>query len=350
MDILSIIVYKNSVLSWIISFAIIVGSVAIGKLVYIFLGTSVKALTLKTKTKLDDVLIDMLEEPFVFAMVLTGIWFALKRLVFEQGTLNLIDKGFDFLIIINVTWLIQRLIDAFFKEYLLPIVEKTENDLDDQIFPIVRRTAGITIWGLGLIVALENLGYKIGPLLAGLGIGGIALAMAAKDTVSNIFGGVTILVDKPFKIKDRIKINGYDGNVEEIGLRSTRIRTLAGTLVTIPNSKFTESPIENVTLEPSRKITLNLGVTYDTKPEKIEEAIKILKEIAEENSEFIKEKYLLSFNEFKDFSLGIFFIYYIKKSANILDTQTKINLEILKRFKHAKISMAFPTQTIEIKK
>jgi len=174
--------------------------------------------------------------------------------------------------------------------------------------------------------------------------------MAAKDTVANIFGGIMIFLDKPFKIRDRINIEGIDGTVQEIGLRSTRIKTLAGTLVTIPNSKFTENPVENITREPARKIVLNLGLTYDTNEKEIEKGLEILKSIAKKHERNIKDNYLVSFNSFSDISLGILFIYYIKKSSNILDTQTAINLDILKEFNKAKLSMAFPTQTIELKK
>lgn len=106
------------------------------------------------------------------------------------------------------------------------------------------------------IVALNNAGYDVGALIAGLGIGGLALAMAARDTVSNVFGGFTIFTDRPFTLNDRIKVSGFDGTVDEIGIRSTRLRTLAGTLVTIPNSTFSESAVENVSAEPSRKVVM----------------------------------------------------------------------------------------------
>ena len=196
-------------------------------------------------------------------------------------------------------------------------------------------------------MAIDNAGYKIGPLLAGLGIGGIALAMAAKDTIANIFGGFTIFTDKPFMVKDRIKIDGFDGFVEEIGLRSTRVRTLDGTQVTIPNSHFSDSAVENITREPTRKVVLNLGLTYDTTPANMEKARKLLKQIATKNNG-VNDKFLISFNAFGDFSLGILFIYYIKKSADILETQNDMNNEILTKFNESGLSFAFPTQSIEM--
>ena len=173
--------------------------------------------------------------------------------------------------------------------------------------------------------------------------------MAAKDTIANIFGGFMIFMDKPFKLKDRIKIVGVDGTVKEIGLRSTRIQTLEGRLVTIPNMKFTENPVENVSAEPHRKVVLNLGLTYDTTPKKMELALKTLKSIAKKNKN-IDEKILLSFNGFGDFAMNILFIYYIKKSSDILETQTKMNTAILTEFNKNKLEFAFPSQTIYTKK
>jgi MscS family membrane protein len=201
------------------------------------------------------------------------------------------------------------------------------------------------VLGLTVVIALNNVGYDVAALLAGLGIGGLAMAMAAKDTVSNVFGGVTIFTDQPFTINDRIRASGFDGTVEEIGVRSTRIRTLDGTLVTIPNSSFAESAVENVSAEPSRKVKVNLGLTYDTTPEQMQEAMTILADIADGNDGLLENR-TISFNAFGDSAMNIIFIYYIKKGAAIMDVQTEINMEILSRFNARGLEFAFPTQTI----
>ena len=183
------------------------------------------------------------------------------------------------------------------------------------------------------------------PLLAALGIGGLVFALAAQDSVANLFGGFTIFMDKPFKLRDRIKISGYDGTIKEVGIRSTRLVTLEGRTVTLPNKEFTGSPVENVSSEPTRKVVLNLGLTYDTDDKKIEQAMAILQKIVD-NNEGIEEPPKIAFNQFGDFALNILFIYYIKKGADILGTQTAINLEILKQFNKSKLEFAFPSQTI----
>jgi MscS family membrane protein len=259
-----------------------------------------------------------------------------------------VNKGFFIVIALTVTWVFARIVDAIIKEYLIPLADKTETEADDHLIPLVQKGLRYVIWTIGIIVAMNNAGYNVGALLAGLGIGGIALAMAAKDTVANIFGGVTIFTDKPFKMKDRIVVGGFDGFVEEIGIRSTKLRTLDGRLVTIPNLKFTEGMVENISSEPSRKISLNIGLVYETTAEQIEKAIALLHEIASENHSVEKTVYT-SFNSFGDFSLGILFIYFIKKDADIFTVQTDMNLEIKRRFEANQLEMAFPTRTIYTK-
>ena len=195
-------------------------------------------------------------------------------------------------------------------------------------------------------MSLKHAGYDVGALLAGLGIGGVALAMAAKDTIANMFGGFTILADRPFRLNDRIKVVGYDGNVKEIGLRSTRLQTLEGRTVTIPNSKFSETPVENISWEPSRKITVELGLVCSTTPQQMEEALAILRDIAKQNIDKVEEKIILYFSAFAPSSLNITFIYYIRKSADIIETQNIMNMTILRKFNDANLSLAYPTQTI----
>jgi len=345
MDFFSEKFYYNTIGDWLIAAGIVLATMIAAKLIYWVLRNIIKKITQKTKTTLDDILLESLQQPIVFGMVVFGIWFALKNLNFPEWIDDIINKAYFFLTIINITWIIARVVSAMIEEYLVPIVQKSESDLDDQLLPIVRKTLKILIWSIGVIIALNNIGFNVGAVLAGMGIGGLALAMAAKDTISNLFGGVMIFTDKPFKIRDRVVIDGFDGVVEEIGIRSTRLRTLAGRLVTIPNAKFTDGIVENISSEPTRKVVLNLGLTYDTPHEKMELAMKILKDINDANPH-VRENPIISFNAFGDFSLGILFIYYILKDEDILGVQTEMNMEILKQFNANGLEFAFPTQTI----
>ncbi len=337
--------YGNTIGNWAVALLIIVGAMVVGKLLYWVFSSVLRGLTQKTKTKIDDIILDMIEEPIVFAVTVAGIWFGLQQLILPDNIELVIANSLQFLIVLSITWLIARLLESLFTHYLAPLADKSENDLDDQLLPIVRKGVKSGVWILGVIVALNNAGYEVTAVIAGLGIGGLALAMAAKDTVSNIFGGFTIFTDRPFGLKDRVRVDGYDGTIEEIGIRSTRLRTLSGTLVTIPNATFSGNAVENVTVEPSRKIVLNLGLTYDTTPEAMQQAMGILKEI-KEAADGVEEKVVIGFNGFGDFAMNILLIYYVSKGADILGTQTNINLEILKRFNEAGLEFAFPTQTL----
>jgi len=339
--------YYNTITSWAIAFGIIFGAVIIGKIFYWLSGKIIKKITAKTKSKLDDILVDKLEEPIIWALILLAAKSAITmNLSFPEEIFTTINNGFHFAIAIVITWMIARTVNALIVEYAVPLTKKSESDFDDQLLPILQKGLRIIIWSLGVIIALNNAGYNVTTLLAGLGIGGLAFALAAQDTIRNIFGGAMIFLDKPFKLNDRIKIEGFDGIVHEIGIRSTRLRTLEGRIVTIPNAAFSDQPVENVSREPSRKVILDLGLTYDTKPDQMEDGIKILKEIGKDHRDKIEENVLVSFDTYGNFSLGLKYVYYISKESDIFETQTAINLDILKRFNEKGLEFAFPTQTI----
>lgn len=338
--------YWNTVGEWLIALAIILGSILLGRVVFWVLSNIVKKLTAKTKTNIDDIIIDMIEEPMAFAVSILGIWYGLDALHLPDVAHVWINRIYYLLVIFNIAWLINRLIDALVEEYLVPIVEKSESDLDDQLLPILRKGIHAAVWIMAIIIGLNNAGYDVGALIAGLGIGGLAFALAAQDTVANFFGGVTIFVDKPFTVNDWIIIDGHEGIVEEVGIRSTRIRTFPGRLITIPNKVFAESAIENVSVEPSRRVILVLGLTYDMDHTRVQEALKILAEVHEKFSSHLEEKHLELFDSFGDFSLNVKFIYYIKKGEDVFQVNSQMNLEILERFNAAGLDFAFPTQTI----
>lgn len=337
--------YENTVSEWFIAMGTVLAIVILGKFIYRIVTNIIRRMTAKTKSRLDDILIDMVEEPAFAAMILSGVWFSLNGLNMTDDFRAQFGHIMQFTIIMMIAWMLSRLLNALFEEYLVPAAEKTENDMDDQLLPILRKGTKIIIWSMAVIIGLNNAGYDVAALIAGLGIGGLAMAMAAKDTVANIFGGFTIFTDKPFTINDRVKVSGFDGTVVEIGVRSTRIKTLEGRIVTIPNSKFADSAVENVSLEPSRKVSLDLGLTYDTTPEKMELAISILQKIVA-SEEGISQEPVIFFSGFGDFAMNIKFIYYITKGANIALVQNQINLQILREFNSEGLEFAFPTQTL----
>ena len=230
--------------------------------------------------------------------------------------------------------------------------KSTDSTIDDILVPLFGKTLRVFIIILAGIIVIQNLtGIEIGPLLASLGIGGLAVALAAKDSIANFFGTLTILFDKPFQVGERIVIDNYDGVVEDVGFRSTRIRLLTGHLVTIPNEKVVNSGLENIGRRPNIRWLTNIGITYDTPPEKIEKAVAIIREILADHEgmhpDFPPRAY---FNGFNDWSLNIMALAWYHP-PNYWDFQEWVQrtcLEITRRFSAEGIDFAFPTRTLHL--
>jgi len=258
------------------------------------------------------------------------------------------QKAADLGVAIALVWFIFKLVsivDFNLKKW----AASTDSTIDDILAPIVGKTLRVFIVIIGGILVVQNLtGVKIGPLLASLGIGGIAVAFAAKDSIANFFGTLTILFDKPFQVGERIIIDNYDGVVEDVGFRSTRIRTLTGHLVTIPNDRIVNSGLENIGKRPHIRWLTNITITYDTPPNKVEKAVSIINEILDNHEgmhpDFPPRVY---FNGFNDWSLNIMVIAWYHP-ANYWDMQEWLQrtcLEILRRFNDEGIDFAFPSRT-----
>ena len=225
-----------------------------------------------------------------------------------------------------------------------------KSTISDTLTALVSRMLKIVIVILVLLQVVTILIDKpLTSVIAGLGIGGLAFALAAQDTLKNFFGSLALFTDKPFQIGERVIIDGHDGPVEDVGLRSTRIRTLDGHLVTIPNGELARMTVQNIGKRPYIRRLFNIGITYDTSPEKVEKAVKIIKEILKGhegmNPEFPPRVF---FDKFNSDSLNILVIYWYHPPEywDFLRFSEKVNLEILNRFNSAGIDFAFPTQTL----
>jgi len=344
--------YGNSLHDWLISLIIIAAAFLINKIIVLLNKHVIQKLTGKTKNRLDDILFKMLEAPVLLGVILFAIWIAAKRLELGVPVERAIYLSFRVLTVVNITWFVARLVNALLEEYIAPKAadKNTMKYLDNHLMSILRRAVLAIIWSFGIIMALNNVGVNVGTLIAGLSIGGLAFALAAQDTIKNIYGGFTIFTDRPFRIGDRIKVDGFDGFVEEIGIRSTRIRTLEKRLVTIPNFKLVEASVENISEELLHRILLKLGLTYNTSPEKMIEAMAILKDMPNRVENVETKDIMVAFTDFTDFSLVITFVYFIRKDADIMETPTHVNSEILRAFNEAGLQFAFPTQTLYIEK
>jgi MscS family membrane protein len=336
---------------FIVFLGIILATAIFGKILHYIIKNIVHKFAAKTETKFDDMLVDAFGPPFIFFVSIIGYYNGYKYLDLSESLLRAFGNITEVLIIIGVSWVLIRFLDNLVKHYLSPLTSKTKSDLDDHLVPIIRKLIKVFIVIIAALMILDMFGYNINSILAGLGLGGLAFALAAKDLLANLFGGIAIFTDKPFKIGHRIKIGGYDGTIQKIDLRTTKLKTLDGTQVTIPNSKFADDFIENITREPARKIKFSIGLTYDTKPAKVQKGINIIWDILKKHEIVNDKDSSVYFDEFADFSLNIKVIYFIDAKGNwptIYKTKHDINSEILTRFNKERLDFAFPTQTIEL--
>jgi MscS family membrane protein len=346
----------NSVKSYLIALIIILLFIGLGKIFSFFVVKIIKKLAAKTKTVLDDILISVIEKPFVFGLFIAGFYVAGINLNFSERGGQIYNNVIEILIVLLIIWIIIRFLDAIIEHYLKPMINKSESQLDDQLLPFVKNTVKIVIILIGAIFIIKDFGYDVTSLVAGLGIGGLAFALAAQPLLTNLFGGIAIISDKPFKIGDRIRIDDkYEGYVVEIGMRSTMIKSPRSTIIRIPNSVIAATALENLsrTKDHAVRTVFNIGVTYNTSSEKIKEAVAIITDILEKHPDVISDdpdfNYFVGFNEFKDSSLNIVVGYsYPPNLAS--KVRTEVNLAIKERFEKAGIEFAYPTQTVYVKK
>ncbi|ELR73521.1 Potassium efflux system KefA protein [Fulvivirga imtechensis AK7] len=242
-----------------------------------------------------------------------------------------------------------RLVDIV-SIYLSKLADKTESTLDDQLVPLLRKVLKTFVVVVGGLFILDNLEFDITGLIAGLSIGGLAFALAAQDTIKNFFGSLMIFVDRPFQVGDWITSGNVDGTVEEVGFRSTRIRTFRNSLMYIPNGVITNQMIDNHGLRVYRRFMTNIALTYDTPPDLIEVFVDGLKEIVKKHSHTRKDYYEIHFNDMADSSLNVlFYIFFqVPTWSEELRARHEILLQIVRLAEALGVNFAFPTQTLHV--
>jgi len=251
------------------------------------------------------------------------------------------------LLTIALAWVAIRLADLVFDWWAENLQEKGEKSAVVLVQPVRKIAKGLVVLFAALLW-LDNIGFNVSTLLAGLGVGGIAVALAAQDTLKNFFGSVMILLDKPFSVGQRVTVKGHDGVVEDIGLRSTKIRLLTGHQATVPNDQMANIDIENIGRRPHIRRLTNITITYDTPPEKIEKAVNII-ETTLDNHEGMETDFppRVYFNEFNPYSLNILVLYWYHPPDywSFLAFSQRVNLQIMREFEKEGIQFAFPTST-----
>lgn len=284
----------------------------------------------------------------LFLFAAAGISIGVEFLSLQKNLSEIAGTLTALLMSIAVGYLLYWLVDVPIK-WLSDKAEKSHSKLDDMLIPLIRKSLRVTIIVLLLVQVTQILSDKpITSIIAGLGIGGLAVALAAQDTIKNFFGSIVLFIDKPFEMGDRIVVDNRDGVVEEVGIRSTKIRTLEGHLVTLPNGKLADMTIQNISRRPFIRRLFDLMIPHDTPPEKIEKGITRIKEILADH-EGLRPEFppRVHFNDFKADSLNIRVAYWYHPPNywDFMAFSEKVNLRIMRAFEAEGIVLAVPTQT-----
>jgi MscS family membrane protein len=289
--------------------------------------------------------------PAAFLTMVLGVYIAVRMHALSPSAEDWVRKVFLFLLTVNVLWLLMRAVDAV-AEQMSSVADGTDSRMDDQLIPILRKLAKFVLVAIGVIFYMQSNGYPVSGILAGMGIGGLAMALAAQDSISGIFASVVIFLDKPFMVEDFVEVNGVTGTVEEIGIRSTRIRTVEKTLVTLPNKEIMDSNINNFSKRPMRRTATTVGVTYDTTPEQMRDLLHRLRGMLDEDDMVDSDTIFVNFSGFGDSSLDVEMKYFITSAdyRTWLDSREHINLKIMDIVYDMGLSFAFPSTTVYLEK
>lgn len=308
----------------------------------------------KTKFKYDEMIVEALGKP-LSAFVIIGCVYIATIIVAADLNLSevlshLIQKSYLVAVGVIVVWALYRLVDVL-ACYLDDAVSSDDDSVKGQFVPVIKQSLRIFTVIIGLLTILASLDVDIKALLGGLGIGGVAIALAAQDAVGNFIGTLSIFTDRPFKVGDWIIVGDkVDGFVEQIGFRSTKVRTWPNTLMSIPNKVLATEIIDNWSRMYKRRVKMTVGVTYSTTPEQMEELLRRIREMLKRDEGVNQDFLLVQFTEFGASSLDIFLYYFTGsiKWAEHLAVRERVNLKIMGIIRDMGLSIAFPTRSIHV--
>ncbi len=284
-------------------------------------------------------------------MAMAAIWWiGINLLGLPEQAMLILLVAVKFLAGISGVWAAYRLVDIV-GVYLEKKARKTDTRMDDALVPLIPKTLKIFVTVVGIVFIADNLNINVSGLIAGLGLGGLAFALAAKDMVQNLFGSVTILLDRTFAVGDWIIVDGKEGSVERIGFRSTRIRTFYNSVLTVPNSTFITANVDNMGERRYRRLSTKLGLAYETPPDKIEAFCEGVRELVRQHPYMRKDYYHVYFNGYADSALEImvYVFWETPEWGTELREKHRFLLDILRLAKELGVDFAYPTQTLYMK-
>ncbi len=333
-----------------LAFGLILAGFIVRKVLSSFVLHRLAQLTRRTDTELDDLLVSAAQRPLEIGVILAGIGFACGVLGLPVEPVNVRRLATAILtvaITLDVVWMLFRLIDGF-STFFEGISKETESKIDDALIPLFRKALKVFLGLLAFVVVIQNLGYSVTGIVAGLGVGGLALALAAQDTVANLFGSIMILLDRPFKVGDWVRGANFEGVVEEVGFRSTRVRTFPKTLVTVPNKEMANLIIDNQQAMPIRRMDIAVGVTYSTSAKQMRDLLAGLKQILSDHPDVRDDGILVRFTEFGGSSLNLLVRGFTDAVGFVEHTRIRedVLLKIMDLVESLDLEFAFPSQSL----
>ncbi len=335
------------------AFGVLVLAITLKKVLSHLFSSVILPIAEKTRNEYDDLFLDGLRRPSEFLVLIGGFFVMIQVLQLPSEPVDIqhfAHAGIKVLVTFDVAWYLFNLV-AILDAYLETFVDRTESLLDDHLLPFIRKSLRAFIVFMAMLMVIQNLGYSISGLLASLGIGGLAVALAAKDTLSNIFGSLMIILDRPFHIGDWVKAGDLEGTVEEVGFRSTKIRTFAKTLISVPNNKVADMAIDNFSRMPKRRIKLSVGVTYETTPAQMREAVSQIRQMLKSHPAINQDFMLVHFTDFGDSSLDILIYCFTTTTVwgQYLEAREDVSLKIMEILENLAIEIAFPSRTLYLR-
>jgi len=302
-----------------------------------------------TDTEIDDVVLYALGRPVVLLGVVLAAAVGREVLTPVEPIRTVLDVAVEIPVIVLIAWVAVRLTDGIIQTYVGSYAERTESKLDDALVPIVSRMTNIAIVSIAGVVAMDTIGYDVTAIIASLGIGGVALAIASRRTLSDVFGGAHILSTKPFLVDDIVEIGGTAGTVEEIGLRSTRLRDFDGRLITIPNSAVADAEVKNITSEPTRRVKTFIGLSYETDPAGMEAALDLIEEAVNDVDGVDPERTEAWFWEYGDSAMRVRLEYHIDALDEWKAVRDRVNRGVQRALEDAGIEMALAARAVHVR-
>ncbi len=337
----------NSIQDYVIALGVFVVAVVIIKIIQVILLHRLAALAKKTKTDIDDTLIRVIRSLKPAFYYVFGLWIALQYVALSGA----VDQFVNAILIIAVAYQVVTALHILI-DYTFEKRAQKEGKEGKNAYRFLGNVIKWSLWIVAILAVLSNLGINITSLIAGLGIGGIAVALAMQNILSDLFSSFAIYFDKPFEVGDFIMVGENSGTVERIGIKTTRLRALQGEEIVISNKELTSARIQNMKKMEERRATFTLGVVYGTPIEKIKAIPQMIEEIFSTLPEGSARLERVHFSRLADSSINFETVYYIptREYIEYMDTQQEINLKIMERFEKEKIEFAYPTQTVHVVK